>query len=63
MNTAFYNLDAANKTATVTFKGDNSYSYNNEYSGDVGIPETVAYDGITYFVTSLGDMCFSYCGS
>ena len=51
----FYNLDIVNRTATVTFKGDNYDSYNNEYSGDVVIPETVTYDGITYSVTSLGD--------
>ena len=62
VNGIFYNLDATNKTATVTFKGDNFWD-DDEYYGDVVIPETVAYDGITYFVTSLGDMCFSYCGS
>ena len=59
----FYNLDADNKTATVTFKGDNYDSYNNEYSGDVVIPETVIYNGITYSVTSLGWACFTYCSS
>ena len=59
----FYNLDKANKTATVTFKGDYSNSYDNEYSGDVVIPETVSYDGITYSVTSLGDGCFKACSS
>ena len=59
----FYNLDAANKTATVTFKGDSYDSYDNEYSGDVVIPETVTYNGITYSVTSLGDDCFSGCSS
>ena len=59
----FYNLDAANKTATVTFKGDYSYSYDNEYSGDVVIPETVTYNGITYSVTSLGEWCFWKCSS
>ena len=59
----FYNLDADNKTATVTFQGDNYDSYNNEYSGDVVIPETVTYKGITYSVTSLGDDCFSGCSS
>ena len=53
----FYNLDAANKTATVTYDGE----YNNAYSGDVVIPETVTYDGITYSVTSLGDYCFNGC--
>ena len=59
----FYNLDADNKTATVTFQGDNYDSYNNEYSGDVVIPETVTYNGITYSVTSLGWACFTYCSS
>ena len=59
----FYNLDAANKTATVTFKGYFSATYNNEYSGDVVIPETVTYNGITYSVTSLGWACFTYCSS
>ena len=51
----FYNLNAANKTATVTYKGSN------KYSGDVVIPETVTYNGITYSVTSLGDGCFADC--
>ena len=59
----FYNLDAANKTATVTFQGDDAFSYDNEYSGDVVIPETVIYNGITYSVTSLADGCFQYCSS
>ena len=59
----FYNLDIVNRTATVTFKGDNYDSYNNAYSGDVVIPETVTYDGITYSVTSLGSFCFYGCSS
>ena len=58
----FYNLDAANKTASVTFKGRYFYSYE-EYSGDVVIPETVTYGGITYSVTSLGKSCFNSCSS
>ena len=58
----FYNFDTDNKTATVTFKGDHAGSYD-EYSGDVVIPETVTYNGITYTVTSLGDQCFCYCYS
>ena len=59
----FYNLDADNKTATVTFQGDNYDSYNNEYYGDVVIPKTVTYNGITYSVTSLGEWCFADCSS
>ena len=57
----FYNLDAANKTATVTIKGYYYNSYDNEYSGDVVIPETVTYNGIKYSVTSLEDYCFRDC--
>ena len=59
----FYDLNADNKTATVTYKGDNYNSYSNEYSGAVVIPETVTYNGITYSVTSLGDDCFESCSS
>ena len=59
----FYNLDAANKTATVSFKGDYYDWYDNEYSGDVVIPETVIYNGITYSVTSLGEWCLADCSS
>lgn len=58
----FYNLDVDNKMATVTFKGDYS-SQHNEYAGNVVIPETVAYDGISYSVTSLGEDCFRECSS
>ena len=55
----FYNLDAANKTATVTFKGDN-YWDDDEYSGDVVIPATVTYNRTIYSVTSLEDDCLRY---
>ena len=58
----FYNLNNADKTATVTFKGDD-YSLYNEYAGDVVIPKAVTYNGITYSVTSLGDECFVECSS
>ena len=57
----YYNLNQTNKTTTVTLKGSYFYSYDNEYSGEVVIPENFIYDGITYSVTSLGDDCFSGC--
>ena len=57
----YYNLNQANKTAAVTFKGAYFFSYHNEYSGEVVIPENFIYDGITYSVTSLGDYAFSRC--
>ena len=59
----FYNLDAGNKTATVTYKGAKYDSYKDEYAGDVVIPKAVTYDGITYSVTSLGVECFMDCSS
>ena len=34
---------------------------NGEYSGDVVIPETMEYEGITYRVTAIGDYAFYYC--
>ena len=57
----YYNLNQTNKTAAVTFKGSYSFSYDNEYSGKVVIPENFIYDGNTYSVTSLGGSCFDGC--
>lgn len=34
-----------------------------QYSGDVTIPATVAYDGITYRVTSIGENAFQLCSN
>ena len=48
-------------TVAVTYRGWNYDSYSNEYSGQVTIPETVAYNGKTYRVTSIGNDAFSYC--
>ena len=59
----FYNLNNANKTATVTFRGDSYYAYEDEYAGDVVIPKAVTYNGITYSVTSLGVECFWGCSN
>ena len=55
----FYNLNLTNKTAAVTYESFGSHD--NEYSGEVVIPENFIYDGITYSVTSLGDNCFYGC--
>ncbi len=51
----YYNKNGNN--ATVTFR-DNTY---NSYNGDVVIPETVTYDGITYPVTAIGANTFYNC--
>ena len=46
--------DISETTATVTY-GDN------EYSGDIVIPESITYNGSKYSVTSIGDWAFYGC--
>ena len=59
----YYNLNSEDKTASVTFKGENPSSYNNEYSGAIVIPETVIVGRTRYSVTSLRGSCFYNCNS
>ena len=58
VNGIYYNING--NEATVTFKG-----YGNMqtgcYSGDVTIPETVTYNGVTYAVTAIGRNAFASC--
>lgn len=53
----YYNING--NEAIVTFKGN--YSYSNGYNGNVTIPNTVSYNGITYNVSSIGNEAFSGC--
>ena len=57
--------NSTNKTVAVTYKGDNSNSYAEEYNGTVTIPKSVKnnYNGITYSVTSIGNHAFKGCTS
>ena len=57
----YYNFNANTKTAEVTFKGELSYSYDNEYTGAVVIPSEVTYGGEKYSVTSIGTYAFYHC--
>ena len=58
----YYNItDATNKTVAVSYRGSYSDSYSNEYTGNVEIPESVAYNGKTYSVTSIGKDAFRDC--
>ncbi|MBQ9665835.1 MAG: leucine-rich repeat domain-containing protein [Bacteroidaceae bacterium] len=50
----YYNLVKKAKQAEVT-SGDS------KYKGDVVIPESFSYDGVTYAVTSIGEKAFEYC--
>ena len=54
----YYNLIKA-KVAEVTYKDDNY----NSYSGEVVIPEKVAYEGVEYPVESIGNHAFQKCSS
>ena len=47
----------------VTYKGYSYDSYSNEYIGDVVIPSSVKYNGVTYSVTSIGYAAFYKCES
>ena len=57
VNGIYYNLNTSANTASVTFENSSDY---NSYSGDVVIPETFAYNGVTYQVTSIEDYAFSH---
>ena len=58
----YYNITSSEEaTVAVTYKGDFPISYSGEYTGNVVISETVAYDGKTYNVTSIGESAFAYC--
>ena len=57
----YYNIDETNKTAGVTYRGNNDYEYSNEYSGSVTIPETITYNSEIYSVTSIAKTAFTGC--
>ena len=50
-----------NTELAVTYRGDNYNSFENEYSGNVVIPESIYYNGSTYKVTFIGNSAFSRC--
>ncbi len=57
----WYNFDDEHRTAEVTYRGDQYYSYTDRYSGEVVIPSSVTYNAQTYSVTSIGDYAFYEC--
>ena len=62
VNGIFYKKTSDN-TVAVTFKGSSYISYSKEYSGDIVIPSSVKYNGVTYSVTSIGNNAFRECSS
>ena len=61
----YNNLDTTNNTASVTYQTYNSRNntYSSDYTGDVTIPTSFTYRGITYNVTSIGNNAFRGCSS
>ena len=58
MDGIFYNING--DEVVVTYKGS-SFSEYSEYFGDVVIPASVSYNGMTYAVTAIGEYAFSCC--
>ena len=54
----WYEVVAKGKVAKVIKNRNNV-----DYKGDIVIPETVVYEGVTCSVTSIGDYAFQYCSS
>ena len=59
--TIYYNYTNDGTELAVTYRGANYDYYNNEYSGNVVIPEEVTFMSRTRKVTSIGDNAFSGC--
>ena len=59
--TLYYNItDATNHYVALTCPSTNWSGYMKP-AGDIILPETVEYDGITYTITSIGQNAFRYC--
>ena len=54
INGIYYNLISKAKTAEVT-------SHPTKYTGDVVIPETISYEGVTFEVNTIGERAFERC--
>jgi precorrin-6B methylase 2 len=50
-----------NTELEVSYRGTNSSSYSNEYTGNVIIPQAVNFNGKNYPVTSIGEYAFYFC--
>ena len=61
--TLFYTITSDTEPYTVEVVSENESSpyYNTSPTGDLEIPETVEYNGITYSVTRIGDHAFKSC--
>lgn len=53
----YLRTSSGENTATVTYRDNN----HNSYSGNIIIPNTVEYNGVTYTVTAIGSSAFQSC--
>ncbi len=59
----YYLLDNLNHTATLTYRGTSCIDYNNEYSGNITVPQTITYGDEEYQVTGIGYDAFYGCNN
>ncbi len=58
----YYNFKSADgSTVEVTYRGSSSSEYAGEYSGNITIPASVEYEGLTYAVTGIGNDAMKDC--
>ena len=55
----YYDINGNEATVTYQYYDEDDDAYTNDYSGDVIIPATVAYNGATYTVTSINSGAFA----
>ena len=56
-----YNNGSDGTTVSVSYRGGNYWTYSDEYSGDIVIPESVTYNEKIYSVTNIGYGTFREC--
>ena len=60
----YYNLNPVDKTAEVTYGNWDPITPidgDGRYSGEIAIPESVDYKGVSYSITTIGYYAFDYC--
>ncbi len=62
VNNIYYNILSQDKrNVEVTFRQEYYSVYNDDYAGDIIIPETVIYNNVEYQVTKIGEYAFKGC--
>ncbi|MBQ3991232.1 MAG: leucine-rich repeat protein [Bacteroidales bacterium] len=56
-----YNINADGESVTVTYQNNSSPVYS-DLGGALEIPPTVSHDGVTYYITAIGEYAFYGCG-